>query len=30
MRRLRLLFPPLGGIEFSPFHHGREKYNKDP
>jgi hypothetical protein len=29
-RRLRLLFPPLGGIEFSPFHQGREKYNKNP
>jgi len=27
---LRRRFPPLGGIEFSPFHQGREKYKKDP
>jgi hypothetical protein len=26
--RLRLLFPPLGGIEFYPFHQGRDKYKK--
>jgi len=23
-------FPASGGIEFSPFHQGREKYKKDP
>jgi hypothetical protein len=28
--RLGLLFPPLGGIAFSPFHQGSEKYKKNP
>ena len=28
--RLKLLSTPMGRIEFSPFHQGREKYKKDP